>query len=176
MGCHFLLQGSTCRFLIQGSNPGLAHCGQTLYCLSHQEIQRFPDNQSSFSGTGSSSPSGVWYSAFCTALQKSPTSTVQREHLGEAVGCLESAHRLPRIHTHLLEGGCLYVSACSAAPPKGLASRLVLRDAQALVGRASPGLCSATYRTPMTPRLSITSGPHINCAVFPLQTQDLHQD
>ena len=33
MGCHFLLQGI---FPIQGLNPGLPHCGQTLYCLSHQ--------------------------------------------------------------------------------------------------------------------------------------------
>ena len=33
MGCHFLLQGI---FLTQGSNPGLPHCSQTLYCLSYQ--------------------------------------------------------------------------------------------------------------------------------------------
>ena len=33
VGCHFLLQGI---FPTQGSNPGLAHCRQTLYCLSHQ--------------------------------------------------------------------------------------------------------------------------------------------
>ena len=26
-------------FPIQGSNPGLPHCGQTLYCLSHQGSQ-----------------------------------------------------------------------------------------------------------------------------------------
>ena len=31
VGCHFLLQGS---FPAQGSNPGLPHCRQTLYCLS----------------------------------------------------------------------------------------------------------------------------------------------
>jgi len=30
---HFLLQGI---FPTQGSNPGLPHCRQTLYCLSHQ--------------------------------------------------------------------------------------------------------------------------------------------
>ena len=30
---HFLLQGI---FPIQGSNPRLLHCGQILYCLSHQ--------------------------------------------------------------------------------------------------------------------------------------------
>ena len=33
MGCHFFLQGI---FLTQGSNPGLLHCRQTLYPLSHQ--------------------------------------------------------------------------------------------------------------------------------------------
>ena len=32
MGCHFLLQGI---FLTQGSNPGLPHCRQILYHLSH---------------------------------------------------------------------------------------------------------------------------------------------
>ena len=33
MDCHFLLQGI---FPTQGSNLGLPHCRQTLYCLSHQ--------------------------------------------------------------------------------------------------------------------------------------------
>ena len=33
VGCHFLLQGI---FLTQGSNPGLLHCRQMLYHLSHQ--------------------------------------------------------------------------------------------------------------------------------------------
>ena len=33
MGLSFLLQGI---FPTQGSNPGLPHCGQVLYCLSHQ--------------------------------------------------------------------------------------------------------------------------------------------
>ena len=32
VGCHFLLQGI---FPTQGSNLGLLHCRQTLYCLSH---------------------------------------------------------------------------------------------------------------------------------------------
>ena len=32
VGCHFLLQGI---FPTQGSNPGLLHCRQTLYQLSH---------------------------------------------------------------------------------------------------------------------------------------------
>ena len=34
VGCHSLLQGI---FSTQGSNPGLKHCWQILYCLSHQE-------------------------------------------------------------------------------------------------------------------------------------------
>ena len=34
MGFHSLLQGI---FLTQGLNPGLLHCCQILYCLSHQE-------------------------------------------------------------------------------------------------------------------------------------------
>ena len=33
MGCHFLLQRI---FPTQGLNPGLPHCRQTLYYLSHQ--------------------------------------------------------------------------------------------------------------------------------------------
>ena len=33
VGCHSLLQGI---FPTQGSNPGLPHCRQTLYLLSHQ--------------------------------------------------------------------------------------------------------------------------------------------
>ena len=33
VGCHFLFQGI---FPTQGSNPGLPHCRQTLYHLSHQ--------------------------------------------------------------------------------------------------------------------------------------------
>ena len=35
MGCHFLLQGI---FPTQRSNLGLPHCGQTLYCPSHQGL------------------------------------------------------------------------------------------------------------------------------------------
>ena len=37
VGCHALLQGI---FPTQGSNPGLQHCGQTLYHLSHQGSPR----------------------------------------------------------------------------------------------------------------------------------------
>ena len=33
MGCHFLLQGI---FPTRGSNPGLPHCREMLYHLSHQ--------------------------------------------------------------------------------------------------------------------------------------------
>ena len=34
VGCHFLLPGI---FPTQGLNPGLPHCRQILYCLSHQK-------------------------------------------------------------------------------------------------------------------------------------------
>ena len=37
VGCHCLLQGI---FPTQGSNPGLLHCRQTLYPLSHQGSQK----------------------------------------------------------------------------------------------------------------------------------------
>ena len=37
VGCHALLQGI---FPTQGSNPGLLHCRQILYCLSHQGSPR----------------------------------------------------------------------------------------------------------------------------------------
>ena len=38
MGCHSLLQGF---FLTPGSNLGLLHCKQILYCLSHQGSPQF---------------------------------------------------------------------------------------------------------------------------------------
>ena len=38
VGCHFLLLGV---FLTQGSNPGLVHCRQILYWLSHQGSPSF---------------------------------------------------------------------------------------------------------------------------------------
>ena len=38
VGCHCLLQRI---FLTQGSNPGLLHCRQTLYCLSYQGRHQF---------------------------------------------------------------------------------------------------------------------------------------
>ena len=38
VGCHFLLQGI---FPTQGSNPGLLHCRQTLYRLTHQGSPNF---------------------------------------------------------------------------------------------------------------------------------------
>ena len=40
VGCHALLQGI---FSTQGSNTGLSHCRQILYCLSHQESPRIQE-------------------------------------------------------------------------------------------------------------------------------------
>ena len=36
LGCHSFLQGR----MTQGQNPGLLHCRQILYCLSHQEVHQ----------------------------------------------------------------------------------------------------------------------------------------
>ena len=41
-GLHFLLQGI---FPTQGSNPGLPHCRQALYHMSHQELDLTPEIQ-----------------------------------------------------------------------------------------------------------------------------------
>ena len=41
VGCYFLLQGI---FLTQGSNPGLPHCRQMLYRLSHQGSLTLPNH------------------------------------------------------------------------------------------------------------------------------------
>ena len=43
MGCHFLLQGI---FPAQELNPGLPHCGQMLYHLSHQGSPMLNTNES----------------------------------------------------------------------------------------------------------------------------------
>ena len=50
VGCHFLLQGI---FLTQGSNPGLLHCRQILYCLSHQGSSKLMGNTKRVEGKGS---------------------------------------------------------------------------------------------------------------------------
>ena len=44
VGCHAFLQGI---FLAQGSNPGLPHCRQILYQLSHQGSPRYWSGQPS---------------------------------------------------------------------------------------------------------------------------------
>ena len=50
VGCRFLLQGI---FPTQRSNPGLPHCRQTLYRLSHQG--RLPEEPGRLQSTGSQS-------------------------------------------------------------------------------------------------------------------------
>ena len=63
MGSHSLLQGI---FLIQGSNPGLLHCRQILYQLSHQRNPRVLEWQAYHVSRGSSQPrnwTGISYIA-----------------------------------------------------------------------------------------------------------------
>ena len=75
MGCHALLQGI---FPNQGSNPGLPHCRQILYCLRHQE-ESPPKGRGSRlcesrgeadppSGSRSVTPAGLWAVAWGQAL------------------------------------------------------------------------------------------------------------
>ena len=45
VGCHFLLQRI---FLTQGSNPGLPHCRQMLYHLSHKGLSNANESTSDF--------------------------------------------------------------------------------------------------------------------------------
>ena len=53
VGCHALLQGI---FPTQGSNPGLPHCRQLLYCLSHQASPRILEWVACPFSRGSSQP------------------------------------------------------------------------------------------------------------------------
>ena len=62
VGCHFFLQRI---FLTQGSNPGLPHCRQTLYHLSHK------GSSSSIPGLGRSSGEGNSYPLQCSCLENS---------------------------------------------------------------------------------------------------------
>ena len=57
-GWHSLLQGI---FPTQGSNPGLPHCRQTLYCLSHREGHRLFYSQG---------PTGVYKPILTRATQR----------------------------------------------------------------------------------------------------------
>ena len=54
--CHFLLQGI---FPNQGLNPGLPHCRQTLYCLTHREIYLLLSKNGDHNGTYLSYPGGA---------------------------------------------------------------------------------------------------------------------
>ena len=63
VGCHDLHQGI---FPTQGSNPGLPHCRQILYCLSHQESPWILEWVAYFFSRGSSRPRN-WTKVSCIA-------------------------------------------------------------------------------------------------------------
>ena len=72
--CHFLLQGI---FPTQGLNPGLPHCRQTLYCLSHQR------SPLCLVGLTQSSEGWIWYVKWVLCpgirgLEWDPLSHLQR--------------------------------------------------------------------------------------------------
>ena len=61
-GCHALLQGV---FFTQGSNLGLLHCRQILYCLSHQGILYIVVYKISISQSTHLAPFPHWYPYLC---------------------------------------------------------------------------------------------------------------
>ena len=78
VGCHFLLQGI---FPTQGSNPGLLHCRQMLYPLSHQGSLQYKTNQMlrlarNFSRRGGGRAEGVCIPERlgCRSQRSNPTS------------------------------------------------------------------------------------------------------
>ena len=115
MGCHFLLQGI---FLTQGSNLGLPHCRQILYCLSHQ---------------GSPYTYGLVHIDVCRrhpgrepSLEPDPVLDFQPPELREGLCCCSSVspgdlsgQPIPR-QAPPAEGRCLSLSEKSTAcrPPR----------------------------------------------------------
>ena len=80
VGCHFLLQGI---FPTQGSNPGLLHCRQILYCLCHQGSLENPMDR------------GAWRAAV-QGVAKSQTTQQQHTHTHAHThrGIIDSDHDL----------------------------------------------------------------------------------
>ena len=64
VGCHSLLHGN---FPTQGSNPGLPHCRQILYCLSHQK------DPSCFHGRSLLQGAVVWFGPSLLPLHARPS-------------------------------------------------------------------------------------------------------
>ena len=75
-GCHALLQGI---FPSQGSNPGLPHCRQVLYHLSHQKAQEFWIGMPIFSSGGFSRPRN-WTGVSCIAGRFFPSLATRQAH------------------------------------------------------------------------------------------------
>ena len=95
MGCHFLLQEI---FPTQGLNPGLPHCRQTLYCLSHPVPRNFstraifPTGSWLWEAQVESQASLSWFhgdlEALCSRDRGCETAVDQRREKGsESVRC-----------------------------------------------------------------------------------------
>ena len=100
VGSHSLLQGI---FLTKGRNPGLPHCSQILYCLSHQEalcrlLAPFPPQIAP-------SHSALWstnYSWFCFPKSLS----VSLPPITISILCLGSSFLLPLFWNQLQVVSC----------------------------------------------------------------------
>ena len=95
MGCHFLLQEI---FPTQGLNPGLPHCRQTFYCLSHPVPRNFstraifPTGSWLWEAQVESQASLSWFhgdlEALCSRDRDCETTADQRREKGsESVRC-----------------------------------------------------------------------------------------
>ena len=100
--CHFLLQGI---FPTQGSNPGLPHCRQTLYCLSHQGSRTTWEHPPNVPHTSCFLPQG----SFDATVQEDPwepigthTCTIQK---------YKGINLCPRTHLWLMRNGNQEINA-----------------------------------------------------------------
>ena len=99
--CHFLLQGI---FPTQGSNPGLPHCRQMLYCLSHT-LTTVLDSDSF-----QNRKNIQWSPNMLKQINENQNITVRvtgNEGISTSVSCLFRQPPFPHLRTHICNRECL---------------------------------------------------------------------
>ena len=114
-GSCFLLQGL---FPTQGSNPGLPHCKQTLYCLSHQGRLRAMKNRSSLKALGCCCQDGRGGGSWICSLN---VPLLSGHDCGQDSAVVWSSHWRSEY-----EGGQVSVLLLRGAVEKGLRPSLLL--------------------------------------------------
>ena len=103
VGCHDLLQGI---FPTQGLNPGILHCKQILYCLSHQESPRILEWVACPFSRGSSWPRD-WTGVSCITAEFFTSWAIRKAHnccisclrYQQHCGSLRNDHAVLKLHT-----------------------------------------------------------------------------